>query len=138
MSALVLGLASVASVSYVMFAITRTLTGSALAGFTIIVMPLGEAGKGQTGRGGLEGGTGQGETEPICPSLPVFLSLTPALGTELEWLDVEHRIVAGVLSSTFWTGGVMLLALVGYLIRDWRWLLLAVTLPLAPGILSLW
>ncbi|XP_032319008.1 solute carrier family 22 member 7 isoform X3 [Camelus ferus] len=74
-SALVLGLASAASVSYTMFAITRTLTGTALAGFTIIVMPL---------------------------------------------------------------GGVMLLALVGYLIRDWRWLLLTVTLPCAPGILSLW
>ncbi|XP_004674069.1 PREDICTED: solute carrier family 22 member 7 [Condylura cristata] len=96
-STLVLGLASAASVSYIMFAITRTLTGTALAGFTIIVMPL-----------------------------------------ELEWLDVGHRTVAGVLSSTFWTGGVMLLALVGYLIRDWRWLLLAVTLPCAPGILSLW
>nr|XP_006202035.1 solute carrier family 22 member 7 isoform X2 [Vicugna pacos] len=96
-SALVLGLASAASVSYTMFAITRTLTGTALAGFTIIVMPL-----------------------------------------ELEWLDVGHRTVAGVLSSTFWTGGVMLLALVGYLIRDWRWLLLTVTLPCAPGILSLW
>ncbi|XP_037699969.1 solute carrier family 22 member 7 isoform X5 [Choloepus didactylus] len=57
---------------------------------------------------------------------------------ELEWLDVGHRTVAGVLSSTFWTVGVILLALVGYLIRDWRWLLLAVTLPCAPGILSLW
>ncbi|XP_077621045.1 solute carrier family 22 member 7 [Crocuta crocuta] len=96
-SSLVLGLASAASVSYIMFVITRTLTGTALAGFTIIVMPL-----------------------------------------ELEWLDVEHRTVAGVLSSIFWTGGMMLLALVGYLIRDWRWLLLAVTLPCAPGILSLW
>ncbi|MBV95478.1 Solute carrier family 22 member 7, partial [Eschrichtius robustus] len=39
-SSLVLGLASAASVSYTMFAITRTLTGTALAGFTIIVMPL--------------------------------------------------------------------------------------------------
>ncbi|XP_004605871.2 solute carrier family 22 member 7 [Sorex araneus] len=96
-SALVLGLVSAASISYLMFAITRTLTGAALAGFTIIVMPL-----------------------------------------ELEWLDVAHRTVAGVLSSAFWSGGVMLLALVGYLIRDWRWLLLAVTLPCAPGILSLW
>uniref|UniRef100_A0A8C3X3L0 Solute carrier family 22 member 7 n=1 Tax=Catagonus wagneri TaxID=51154 RepID=A0A8C3X3L0_9CETA len=96
-STLVLGLVSAASVSYTMFAITRTLTGTALAGFTIIVMPL-----------------------------------------ELEWLDVGHRTVAGVLSSTFWTGGVMLLALVGYLIRDWRWLLLAVTLPYVLGILSLW
>ncbi|XP_059034027.1 solute carrier family 22 member 7 isoform X1 [Mustela lutreola] len=96
-SSLVLGLASAASVSYIMFVITRTLTGTALAGFTIIVMPL-----------------------------------------EMEWLDVGHRTVAGVLSGTFWTVGVMLLALVGYLIRDWRWLLLAVTLPCAPGILSLW
>ncbi|XP_049621457.1 solute carrier family 22 member 7 isoform X1 [Suncus etruscus] len=96
-STLVLGLVSAASVSYVMFAITRTLTGTALAGFTIIVMPL-----------------------------------------ELEWLDVHHRTVAGVLSSTFWTGGVMLLALIGYLIRDWRWLLLTVTLPCALGIVSLW
>lgn len=45
-SALVLGLVSAASVSYIMFAITRILTGAALAGFTIIVMPLGEASKG--------------------------------------------------------------------------------------------
>ncbi|XP_020012821.2 solute carrier family 22 member 7 isoform X1 [Castor canadensis] len=96
-SSLVLGLASAASVNYVMFAITRTLMGLALSGFTIIVMPL-----------------------------------------ELEWLDVEHRTVAGVLSTMSWTGGVMLLALVGYLIRDWRWLLLSVTLPCVPGILSLW
>nr|KAF6342068.1 solute carrier family 22 member 7 [Myotis myotis] len=77
-----MGLASAASVSYIMFVITRTLTGTALAGFTIIVMPL-----------------------------------------ELEWLDVGHRTVAGVLSSTFWTGGVMLLALVGWVPESARWLL---------------
>ncbi|KAF6365329.1 solute carrier family 22 member 7 [Rhinolophus ferrumequinum] len=96
-STLVMGLASAASVSYVMFVITRTLTGTALSGFTIIVITL-----------------------------------------EMEWLDVEHRTVAGVLSSSFWSVGVMLLALVGYLIRDWRWLLVAVTLPCVPGIVSLW
>ncbi|XP_037055733.1 solute carrier family 22 member 7 isoform X2 [Peromyscus leucopus] len=96
-SSLVLTLASAASVNYIMFVLTRTLTGAALAGFTIIVLPL-----------------------------------------ELEWLDVEHRIVAGVISSIFWTGGVLLLALVGYLIRSWRWLLLAVTLPCVPGIISIW
>ncbi|XP_029417479.1 solute carrier family 22 member 7 isoform X2 [Nannospalax galili] len=96
-SSLVLGLLSAASVNYAMFVITRTLTGLALAGFTIIVLPL-----------------------------------------ELEWLDVEHRTVAGVISSIFWTGGVLLLALVGYLIRGWRWLLLVVTLPCVPGILSIW
>lgn len=96
-SSLVLTLASAASVNYIMFVITRTLTGSALAGFTIIVLPL-----------------------------------------ELEWLDVEHRTVAGVISTIFWTGGVLLLALVGYLIRSWRWLLLAATLPCVPGVISIW
>ncbi|XP_041512363.1 solute carrier family 22 member 7 [Microtus oregoni] len=96
-SSLVLALASAASVNYIMFVITRTLTGSALAGFTIIVLPL-----------------------------------------ELEWLDVEHRTVAGVISTIFWTGGVLLLALVGYLIRSWRWLLLAATLPCVPGVISIW
>ncbi|XP_055468964.1 solute carrier family 22 member 7 [Psammomys obesus] len=96
-SSLVLGLASAASANYIMFVITRTLTGSALAGFTIIVLPL-----------------------------------------ELEWLDVEHRTVAGVISTIFWTVGALLLALVGYLIRSWRWLLLAVTLPCVLGIISIW
>lgn len=51
-SSLALGLASAASVSYSMFVITRTLTGSALAGFTIIVLPLGES---DSHRPGLEG-----------------------------------------------------------------------------------
>lgn len=55
-----MGLASAASVSYVMFAVIRTLTGTALAGFTIIVMPLGEAGKEQAGPRGMEGGSCQG------------------------------------------------------------------------------
>lgn len=65
-SSLVLGLASAASVNYVMFVITRMLTGSALAGFTIIVLPLGKADKhGQ----GLEGGC-QGEMGPSAPPPP--------------------------------------------------------------------
>lgn len=51
-SSLVLTLASAASVNYVMFVLTRTLTGAALAGFTIIVLPLGEADRhGQGPRG---------------------------------------------------------------------------------------
>lgn len=73
-STLVLGLASAASISYTMFAITRTLTGTALAGFTIIVMPLGETGKGWTGPIGLEGGVAKDATEPIWLPLTVFLS----------------------------------------------------------------
>lgn len=62
-----MGLASAASVSYIMFVITRTLTGTALAGFTIIVMPLGEAGKEWAGPTGWREATVQGETEPYVP-----------------------------------------------------------------------
>lgn len=42
---------SAASVNYIMFVTTRMLTGSALAGFTIIVLPLGEARPGGRLRG---------------------------------------------------------------------------------------
>lgn len=60
MSSLVLGLASTALVSYIMFVITCSITGMALAGFTIIVMLLGETGKGRAGPRSLEGGSCQG------------------------------------------------------------------------------
>lgn len=56
MSTLTLGLLSAASVNYIMFLTTRMLTGSALAGFTIIVLPLGEARPGGRLQGGVGGG----------------------------------------------------------------------------------
>lgn len=136
MSSLVLGLASAASVNYIMFVITRTLTGSALAGFTIIVLPLGEADKhGQGLQGRWEADRIRWTHQALANCLPVSDG-SMALGLELEWLDVEHGTVAGVISTIFWTGGVLLL--VGYLIRSWRWLLLAATLPCVPGIISIW
>lgn len=70
-SSLVLALASAASVNYIMFVITRTLTGSALAGFTIIVLPLGENKHGKACR---TGGRLIELDEPIWPLLTVFLS----------------------------------------------------------------
>lgn len=56
----------------------------------------------------------------------------------MEWVDVEHRTMSGILTSIFWSLGNMLLALVAYLVRDWRWLLFAVTLPCVVGIISMW
>lgn len=41
---LVFGMLSAASVSYTMLAVTRTLTGVALSGLSLIVLPLGECG----------------------------------------------------------------------------------------------
>ncbi|XP_068135739.1 solute carrier family 22 member 7-like [Hyperolius riggenbachi] len=56
----------------------------------------------------------------------------------LEWTDVTHRTFCGTISSMGWTVGYMILALLGYLIRDWRWLLLATTAPCLIAIVTWW
>ncbi|NWW11230.1 S22A7 protein, partial [Oreocharis arfaki] len=93
----VFGMLSAASVSYTMLAITRTLTGVALSGLSLIVLPLG-----------------------------------------MEWVDVQHRTFTGILTSIFWSVGNMLLALAAYLVREWHWLLVAVTGPCLLSIVCLW
>ncbi|NXF96094.1 S22A7 protein, partial [Eubucco bourcierii] len=93
----VFGMLSAASVSYSMLAATRTLTGVALSGVSIIVLPLG-----------------------------------------MEWVDIQHRTFTGILISIFWSVGNMLLAMVAYLVREWHWLLVAVTGPCLLSIVCLW
>ncbi|KAM9561872.1 solute carrier family 22 member 7 [Guaruba guarouba] len=93
----VFGMLSAASVSYSMLAITRTLTGVALSGVSLIVLPLG-----------------------------------------MEWVDIQHRTFSGILTSIFWSIGNMLLAMVAYLVREWHWLLVAVTGPCLLSIVCLW
>ncbi|XP_053568753.1 solute carrier family 22 member 7 [Bombina bombina] len=56
----------------------------------------------------------------------------------LEWTDAAHRTFCGTISSLSWTVGYMLLALMAYLIRDWRWLLMAVTSPCLLAIATWW
>ncbi|XP_061846234.1 solute carrier family 22 member 7 isoform X2 [Colius striatus] len=93
----ILGMLSAASVSYSMLVITRTLTGVALSGVSLIVLPLG-----------------------------------------MEWVDIQHRTFSGILLSIFWSVGNMLLALAAYLVREWHWLLVAVTGPCLLSIVCLW
>uniref|UniRef100_A0A8C7E9Z4 Solute carrier family 22 member 7 n=1 Tax=Nothoprocta perdicaria TaxID=30464 RepID=A0A8C7E9Z4_NOTPE len=72
---------------------------------------------------------------PPFPSLAFFrlfpLPPFPCCGAlaGMEWVDVQHRTLSGILTSIFWSVGNMLLAMVAYLVRDWRWLLVAVTGP---------
>uniref|UniRef100_A0A8D2MHK5 Solute carrier family 22 member 7 n=1 Tax=Zonotrichia albicollis TaxID=44394 RepID=A0A8D2MHK5_ZONAL len=94
---LVFGMLSAASMSYTMLAVTRTLTGVALSGLSLIGLPLG-----------------------------------------MEWVDVQHRTFTGILISIFWSVGNMLLALAAYLVREWHWLLVAVTAPCLLSIVCLW
>uniref|UniRef100_A0A8C3TL20 Solute carrier family 22 member 7 n=1 Tax=Catharus ustulatus TaxID=91951 RepID=A0A8C3TL20_CATUS len=82
----------------------------------------------------------EGEDRAHCFALP--LSKSPAGAGEvlhvpefclplpgLEWVDIQHRTFTGILSSIFWSIGNMVLALVAYLVREWHWLLVAVTGP---------
>ncbi|XP_074673545.1 solute carrier family 22 member 7 isoform X2 [Strix aluco] len=80
-----------------MLAITRTLTGVALSGISLIILPFG-----------------------------------------MEWVDIQHRTFSGILTSIFWSIGNMLLAMVAYLVREWHWLLVAVTGPCLLSIVCLW
>ncbi|XP_062981452.1 solute carrier family 22 member 7-like [Elgaria multicarinata webbii] len=56
----------------------------------------------------------------------------------VEWTDIKHRTFCGTISGISWSVGYMLLALVAYLIRSWRWLLLAVTSPCLLSIIVWW
>ncbi|XP_063173900.1 solute carrier family 22 member 7 [Candoia aspera] len=56
----------------------------------------------------------------------------------MEWVDIEHRAMSGVITSLFWSFGNMLLALIAYLVRDWSRLLLTTSLPCIVGIISIW
>ncbi|XP_003203825.1 solute carrier family 22 member 7 [Meleagris gallopavo] len=93
----IFGMLSACSVSYSMLAVTRTLTGVALSGVSLIILPLG-----------------------------------------MEWVDTEHRTFSGVLTSISWSVGNMLLGLTAYLVREWHWLLVAVTGPCLLSIVCLW
>ncbi|KAM9792245.1 solute carrier family 22 member 7a [Neosynchiropus ocellatus] len=56
----------------------------------------------------------------------------------IEWTDVRHRTFTGTVMSLSWSVGNMVLALLAYLIRDWRYLTLAVTAPCVISIATWW
>ncbi|PWA30652.1 hypothetical protein CCH79_00009216 [Gambusia affinis] len=92
-----LGATAAWSTSYIMFAISRALSGLFLSGLSIIGIVLG-----------------------------------------IEWTDIKHRTFTGTIMSLSWSAGNMLLALLAYFIRDWRHLMLAVTVPCAVTIICCW
>ncbi|CAL1601323.1 unnamed protein product [Knipowitschia caucasica] len=54
----------------------------------------------------------------------------------VEWVDIEHRKLVGVIDSLSWTFGNTVFALIAYFVRDWRWLILSVTSPVLLGIIT--
>ncbi|KAK2817094.1 hypothetical protein Q5P01_025285 [Channa striata] len=54
----------------------------------------------------------------------------------VEWVDVEHRKLVGVVDSLSWTFGNTAFAAIAYLVTDWRWLIVSVTSPLIVAIIT--
>ncbi|XP_041921726.1 solute carrier family 22 member 7-like [Alosa sapidissima] len=55
----------------------------------------------------------------------------------VEWVDIENRKLVGVIDSMSWTFGYMVLPLLAFFIRDWRWMIVTATSPVALSII-LW
>lgn len=54
----------------------------------------------------------------------------------VEWFSIEHRTFSGIIISLDWTVGNWLLALLAYLVTEWRMLILVVTSPLVLAIFA--
>ncbi|XP_037118116.1 solute carrier family 22 member 7-like [Syngnathus acus] len=54
----------------------------------------------------------------------------------VEWVDIEHRKTVGILDSFSWTFGSICFVPIAYLVNDWRWLTVAVTLPILFGVFT--
>uniref|UniRef100_A0A8C1W9U2 Solute carrier family 22 member 7-like n=2 Tax=Cyprinus carpio TaxID=7962 RepID=A0A8C1W9U2_CYPCA len=93
--AILFGVASALSQSFIMFAIMRFFTGMGLTGISIISIVL-------------------------C----------------VEWADIEHRTIAGVIISFDWSLSTMILPGIAYLVNDWRSLVITVTAPLGLAVIT--
>lgn len=56
----------------------------------------------------------------------------------VEWMPTRGRTVAGILLGYSFTSGQLILAGVAYLIRPWRWLQFAVSVPFLIFFLYSW
>uniref|UniRef100_A0A3Q3MQL6 Solute carrier family 22 member 6 n=1 Tax=Mastacembelus armatus TaxID=205130 RepID=A0A3Q3MQL6_9TELE len=56
----------------------------------------------------------------------------------VEWIPTRVRTVVGTLTGYCYTVGQLILAVIAYFIRDWRWLTLAVSLPFYVFFLYSW
>uniref|UniRef100_UPI0037E95692 solute carrier family 22 member 7-like n=1 Tax=Semicossyphus pulcher TaxID=241346 RepID=UPI0037E95692 len=54
----------------------------------------------------------------------------------VEWVDIEHRKLVGVIDSLSWTFGNTIFAAIAYFVNDWRWLTVSVTSPLILAIIT--
>ena len=56
----------------------------------------------------------------------------------MEIIQIDHRTTAGIVNNIFVSIGFCILSFLAYLIRDWRYLMLTVSLPGLPLLLCWW
>ncbi|XP_013863350.1 solute carrier family 22 member 7 [Austrofundulus limnaeus] len=56
----------------------------------------------------------------------------------IEWVDIKHRTLVGVLLSLDWSVSTIILPAVAYLVNEWRYLTATVTAPLFVAMLTWW
>lgn len=56
----------------------------------------------------------------------------------MEIIQIGHRTAGGIVNNIFVSIGFSSLSLLAYLVRDWRHLMLAVSLPGMPLLLCWW
>ncbi|XP_068583402.1 solute carrier family 22 member 7-like [Cebidichthys violaceus] len=54
----------------------------------------------------------------------------------VEWVNIEHRKLVGVIDSLSWTFGNTVFSAIAYFVTDWRWLIVSVTSPLTLAIIT--
>uniref|UniRef100_A0A4W5NAT4 Si:dkey-166k12.1 n=1 Tax=Hucho hucho TaxID=62062 RepID=A0A4W5NAT4_9TELE len=91
-----------------------------------------------------------GVAAAFAPNFPVYVLLRFILGTTIsgviinafvlgtEWTCTQRRMLAGVFTDYFFGLGYMLIAGLAYLIRDWRKLQLAISVPGFLFIFYIW
>ncbi|MEQ2169829.1 hypothetical protein GOODEAATRI_029185 [Goodea atripinnis] len=54
----------------------------------------------------------------------------------VEWVDIEHRKLVGLIDGLSWSFGNIVFSAIAYFVTDWRWLILSVTSPLILSIIT--
>lgn len=135
LSGMLFALTSAFATSFLMFAALRFLTGFCMTGIAIVSVVL---------------CTVILDTlMAFCVHLNLYLkccfihssricvSVCPCnLHPGVEWVDVQHRKMVGIIESFSWTFGSIFFVPIAYLVTDWRWLIVSVTLPVLLGIFT--
>ena len=65
-------------------------------------------------------------------------ALCVPLSAATELVGPSYRVIAGFVSHLCYSMGYISLAILGYLVRDWRWLEITITLPVLSFVILYW